>query len=240
MSGPELDLGVALAVERIARFAHEINRAYCGATGDASQPAWSDAPEWQRDSARAGVVRALTDPGVTPEAMHAAWSDQKLRDGWRYGEVKDPEAKTHPCLVPYQELPLTQRVKDHLFLAVVRCFDLEVPAAAPAPELEEPPAEGGVPDRFRTEDDALIYVNHLVREFLLEQLAGLPAPRKTPAHDGWRGMRERAETDADRHELGLVINVAERLALSLRIANRKLAQDEVTTGPVIVRPGGRA
>lgn len=29
----------------------------------------------------------------------------KIADGWKYGEAKDPEAKTHPCLVPFDKLP---------------------------------------------------------------------------------------------------------------------------------------
>ncbi len=41
--------------EQIARVAHEVNRAYCQALGDNSQPAWEDAPQWQRDSAMLGV-----------------------------------------------------------------------------------------------------------------------------------------------------------------------------------------
>jgi hypothetical protein len=37
-----------------------------------------------------------------------------------YGEVKDAVAKTHPCMVPYDDLPEFQRKKDALFLAIVR------------------------------------------------------------------------------------------------------------------------
>jgi hypothetical protein len=36
-----------------------------------------------------------------------------------YGEVKDAEKKTHPCIVPYKDLPPEQQAKDHLFKAVV-------------------------------------------------------------------------------------------------------------------------
>ncbi len=34
--------------------------------------------------------------------------------------MKDAEKKEHPCFVPYAELPAKQRMKDHLFGAVVR------------------------------------------------------------------------------------------------------------------------
>lgn len=113
---------LALETEQAARIAHEVNRAYCKATGDDSQPSWEDAPEWQKQSAIAGVQLITTNPSTTPEQSHAAWSAQKLADGWKYGPSKDPENKLHHCLVPYAELPLEQRVKDYLFGAAVRAF----------------------------------------------------------------------------------------------------------------------
>lgn len=105
-------------IEHAARAAHEVNRAFCAFHGDASQAPWDDAPEWQRASARAGVVGALN--GNTPAQSHASWMAMKVADGWVYGERKDAELKTHPCMVAYDALPPEQRVKDTLFLAVVR------------------------------------------------------------------------------------------------------------------------
>jgi hypothetical protein len=104
-------------VERIARVCHEANRAWCEATGDHSQTGWDDAPDWQRESALKGVLGALN--GNTPEQSHESWLAEKIATGWTYGEVKDPEAKTHPCMVDYSELPREQRKKDRLFVAVV-------------------------------------------------------------------------------------------------------------------------
>ena len=105
-------------IERIAKTAHDINKAYCEATGDFSQPTWEDAPDWQRDSALNGVAFHLEND-VTPEDSHINWMKQKESEGWVYGDTKDPEAKTHPCMVPYAELPVEQRVKDYLFKAAV-------------------------------------------------------------------------------------------------------------------------
>ena len=45
-----------------------------------------------------------------------------MRQGWRYGASKDAEAKTHPCLVPFDRLPRDQRVKNVLFIAIVRAM----------------------------------------------------------------------------------------------------------------------
>lgn len=109
-----------LTAEEIANVAHQINKAYCAAIGDLSQPEWELAPDWQRQSAINGV-KAHIDSGLTmlPEDSHISWMKQKKAEGWVYGEVKDAEKKTHPCMVPYDQLPLEQRTKDYLFREVV-------------------------------------------------------------------------------------------------------------------------
>lgn len=105
-------------IEACARAAHEANRAYCIAIGDTSQPSWGDAPDWQKSSARNGVAVALA--GSTPEQSHECWLEEKRATGWKYGAVKDPEKREHPCFVAYADLPSSQRAKDDVFLSVVR------------------------------------------------------------------------------------------------------------------------
>jgi hypothetical protein len=75
-----------------------------------------------RDSVLSGVRRTLENPSETPEENHAAWMEYKIREGWVYGIEKDPEAKTHPCLKPYEELDPFQRSKDLVFQAIVRTY----------------------------------------------------------------------------------------------------------------------
>jgi len=105
--------------EKIAKVAHEINAAFCLAYGDASQPSWSEAPEWQRESAINGVKFHLANPDASPSSSHDNWLKEKREAGWVYGEIKNPEAKTHPCCVEYHELPPEQKAKDYLFKQVV-------------------------------------------------------------------------------------------------------------------------
>jgi hypothetical protein len=105
-------------LEACARAAHEVNRAYCVGIGDNSQPAWEEAPDWQKSSAVNGVSGVLN--GNTPEQSHESWLAEKAATGWKYGAVKNPEAKEHPCFVPYGELPPEQKAKDLLFVTVVR------------------------------------------------------------------------------------------------------------------------
>lgn len=113
--------------EQIARVTHEANRAVQMVTGDpAPSPPWDEAPDWQRDSAIAGVRAARQ--GRTPEESHLGWMAQKEADGWVYGEVKDEHAKTHPCLVPYRELPPEQQAKDHVFVGIVEALAGSTPS----------------------------------------------------------------------------------------------------------------
>lgn len=104
---------------QIAKLCHEVNRAYCQATGDDSQVAWADAPEWQKTSAYNGVAGHLSGALKSPADSHESWLAEKAATGWSYGPVKDADKKEHPCFVPYNQLPASQQVKDHLFEAVV-------------------------------------------------------------------------------------------------------------------------
>jgi hypothetical protein len=107
--------------EKIAFVCHEVNKAYCEALNDFSQPAWEDAPKWQRDSARLGVALHVAED-VGPEASHMSWMAQKLDEGWAYGPIKDPVTKLHPCIVPFDKLPREQQAKDFIFRAVVHAL----------------------------------------------------------------------------------------------------------------------
>lgn len=104
-------------VDSVARICHEANRAYCVMTGDPGLPAWDELEEGYRESTRSGVRMAVS--GSTPEESHHGWIQERLSAGWKYGQVLDRAAKIHPNLVPYDNLPESQRRKDALFLGIV-------------------------------------------------------------------------------------------------------------------------
>ena len=106
----------------IAAVAHEANRMLCISQGDFSQPLWQDAPSWQVNSACDGVIFHQDNPSAGPEASHENWMAVKKDEGWIYGDVKDPEAKMHPCMVPFDQLSSEQQAKDHLFRAIVHAL----------------------------------------------------------------------------------------------------------------------
>jgi hypothetical protein len=109
-------------IKRIARMCHAANRNWCREHGDFSQPRWHEAPEWQQRSVIDGVKFHLTNPDANDSASHDNWMAEKLREGWTYGEVKDLDAKTHPCMVPFDQLPREQQIKDRLFRAIVHAI----------------------------------------------------------------------------------------------------------------------
>lgn len=116
-----------MKIETLAAIVHEANRKYCQCIGDDSQPTWDEAPDWQKESAIEGIKAIAKNPDTTPADSHANWFAHKLNDGWTYGVEKDPVAKTHPCMIPYEDLSAEQRHKDRLFTNIVSGFldDLE-------------------------------------------------------------------------------------------------------------------
>ncbi|MFO8035829.1 MAG: NAD-binding protein [Anaerolineales bacterium] len=47
---------------------------------------------------------------------HELWRQNFIQEGWRWGPEKDPEKKTHPNLVPWEELPPSEREKNGKFI----------------------------------------------------------------------------------------------------------------------------
>ena len=44
--------------------------------------------------------------------VHDVWALNRLREGWVYGEKRDDVIKTTPCLVPYENLPESEKDYD--------------------------------------------------------------------------------------------------------------------------------
>ena len=52
-------------------------------------------------------------------AVHAAWVDARIAEGWAYGSKRNDETKQSPCLVPYDELPESEKAYDYITVNVV-------------------------------------------------------------------------------------------------------------------------
>ena len=46
------------------------------------------------------------------ENVHDTWAKGRMDDGWTHGPVRDDAKKQHPCLVPYADLPESDKAYD--------------------------------------------------------------------------------------------------------------------------------
>lgn len=44
--------------------------------------------------------------------VHEVWAQSRIEQGWTYGEERNDVLKTHPCLIPYEELPEEEKAYD--------------------------------------------------------------------------------------------------------------------------------
>ena len=44
--------------------------------------------------------------------VHDIWSVGRIADGWTWGPQRDDARKENPCLVPYEELPESEKAYD--------------------------------------------------------------------------------------------------------------------------------
>ena len=44
--------------------------------------------------------------------VHEVWAQSRINQGWTYGEERSDALKTHPCLIPYEDLPEVEKDYD--------------------------------------------------------------------------------------------------------------------------------
>lgn len=44
--------------------------------------------------------------------VHEVWAQSRMSQGWTYGEQRNDTLKTHPCLIPYEDLPEVEKAYD--------------------------------------------------------------------------------------------------------------------------------
>lgn len=45
---------------------------------------------------------------------HEVWAEGRIKEGWNYGDKRNDELKQTPCLVPYDELPESEKEYDRI------------------------------------------------------------------------------------------------------------------------------
>ena len=48
------------------------------------------------------------------EQVHITWMNQRVKDGWIYGQTRNDEKKQTPCIVPYKDLPEIEKEYDRI------------------------------------------------------------------------------------------------------------------------------
>jgi hypothetical protein len=110
----------------VAQVVHEAVRSWQRANNQPAAPAWSRAPKWMKESTLAAVTYRLAHPGAPNSAQHELWVEEKLASGWKRGKIKDGVKKTHPLMIPYDQLPLVERRKDALVSNVIDALTLDI------------------------------------------------------------------------------------------------------------------
>jgi RyR domain len=66
------------------------------------------------------VIEMMCGPDrkTSPEELHDDWVRAYEQMGWRYGPTRDREAKTHPDMVPFDQLEQREQDKDAVFVAL--------------------------------------------------------------------------------------------------------------------------
>lgn len=67
-----------------------------------------------------GTEWTLRNPDATPKDNHANWIKSKSEQGYVYGEHLDIVKKTHPSMVPFEQLPDIEKRKDEMDLLMVK------------------------------------------------------------------------------------------------------------------------
>jgi hypothetical protein len=49
---------------------------------------------------------------ILAKNTHENWAKERMKNGWKYGRKRNDRQKRHPNLVPYEELPETEKEFD--------------------------------------------------------------------------------------------------------------------------------
>ena len=44
--------------------------------------------------------------------VHEVWAEGRINDGWKCGKERNDELKTHPCIIPYEDLTEVEKEYD--------------------------------------------------------------------------------------------------------------------------------
>jgi len=107
----------------------EANRAYNSQIRpDAipAMPAWYDLPNSQKNSIINGINYLISHPEATIKENHENWLKYKRAEGWVFGIDNNCVLKTSPYLKEFDELSSESKLKDLIFVTLVRAMTNEI------------------------------------------------------------------------------------------------------------------
>jgi hypothetical protein len=106
--------------DRRARFIYEGARlAAIAANAPIIPERWEDRDNGFREQFLEVIERQCgPDRKSSPKELHDDWVEAYKKLGWKYGSVRSVEMKTHPDMVPYEELGQLEKDKDDVFVAL--------------------------------------------------------------------------------------------------------------------------
>jgi len=69
---------------------------------------------------RVAALKKCAAESTSDEERHASWMQMHADMGWVYGEEFNPTLKTHPNMLPWDQLPPTARSKAKIFDIVAK------------------------------------------------------------------------------------------------------------------------
>ena len=68
------------------------------------------ARNWKDESVKNNDDDVISE--VVATAVHETWMQGRLKQGWKYGPERNDALKTNPCIIPYADLPESEKAYD--------------------------------------------------------------------------------------------------------------------------------
>jgi len=109
-----------LSVAQTARAFHQTLQSLRGSWGTGELDDWEDTSEHNREMGCKFIREVMKNPQITAEAHHDKWVAEMAMRGYRNGDVRDHNAKTHPFMVPWEDLEHEDRVEAMLMVNMAK------------------------------------------------------------------------------------------------------------------------
>lgn len=108
-------------VDTVARIVHNAQRDFGLWLDDSYPPDPYDALSEEARLPAQSLVRLIAQ-GYSTDYVHDIWVTSMEEKGWKYGDVKDPYGKTHPCMTLFKDLSQWEKRRLNLAYDIVEGF----------------------------------------------------------------------------------------------------------------------